>query len=46
MDELSFDLNDNSKKIVVPIAKLVEQWPFKPLAEGSNPSGHTHFFSQ
>ena len=25
----------------VPVAQLVEQWPFKPLAAGSNPAGHT-----
>jgi hypothetical protein len=25
----------------VPVAQLVEQRPFKPLVEGSNPSGHT-----
>ena len=24
-----------------PVAQLVEQWPLKPLVEGSSPSGRT-----
>ena len=27
--------------ILAPVAQLVEQWPFKPLALGPNPSGRT-----
>ena len=27
--------------IIAPVAQLVEQWPFKPLAGGSSPPGRT-----
>ena len=36
------NVREASRRIIYgPVAQLVEQWPLKPLVEGSSPSGVT-----